>query len=83
MFLGHVEICFVNPAKKQYRLNSEKFPLKFKFQKKIVKLYEFFLKIDFPKSSTGYVEAVLTTLLSQYIREAYEHKERKGHPQIA
>ena len=21
--------------------------------------------------------------LSQYIREAYEHKERKGHPQIA
>ena len=22
-------------------------------------------------------------LLSQYIREAYEHKERKGHPQIA
>ena len=22
-------------------------------------------------------------LLSQYIREAYGHKERKGHPQIA
>ena len=22
-------------------------------------------------------------LVSQYIREAYEHKERKGHPQIA
>ena len=21
--------------------------------------------------------------VSQYIREAYEHKERKGHPQIA
>ena len=24
-----------------------------------------------------------TLLLSQYIREAYEHTERKGHPQIA
>ena len=22
-------------------------------------------------------------MMSQYIREAYEHKERKGHPQIA
>ena len=30
-----------------------------------------------------YSNLVGVQYVSQYIREAYEHKERKGHPQIA
>ena len=37
--------------------------------------------VNFPLSFCDWHKT--STYVSQYIREAYEHKERKGHPQIA
>ena len=55
--------------------------------KKVGLLKTIIKKIDLEKKPIAFISMIVLIeslwWLSQYIREAYEHTDRKGHPQIA